>query len=134
MTRPTKRIACWITVLAVLLGLAWGCGPSGDDISDLAGVWTNVKGLGGRPVVVRFDGYRGRLTIGTFFVFDFKVLRAVRKGARYTLTIKHRGGHRHIYHLVRLGPDRIETTAQGMHFVFRRLKGAEAARYRLRKF
>jgi hypothetical protein len=114
--------------LAVLPCLPLACGPSGDDISDLVGIWVNVKGLGKRPVIIRFDGRRGRLTIGTFFVYDFKVVHAVRRGAGYTLTIKDNKSRRGTYHIVRLGPDRVETRAQGMHFVFRRLTEEEAAR------
>jgi hypothetical protein len=130
MTVRAKRTACWIITLAVLVCLPLACGPSGDDVSDLEGIWVNVKGLEGRPVVVRFNGYRGRLTIGTFFVYKFRILRAVRKGARYTLTIKGGNGRRSSHDLVRPHPDRIELTAEGIYFVFRRLKGAEAARYR----
>jgi hypothetical protein len=134
MTARAGRIACRITALAVLLCLPLACGPSGDDVSDLAGVWINVKGLNGRPVVVHFDGRRGRLTIGTFFVYDFKIVRAVRRGNRYTLTVKADSGHRGTYDLVRLGKNRMETTAQGMHFIFRKMTEAEAARHRFRKF
>lgn len=131
MTGPLKRMAWGAALLAVLLFAPWGCGPSGDDVSELQGVWINTAVLKGRPIVARFDGRHIRLTIGAFFKLDLKLTYVKRTGQTFTMTVKDQDGHKADYKVVKTGPDRLRTVIEGQRYVFRRLPPAEAAKYKL---
>jgi len=131
MTGPRKRMAWGAALLAVLLFAPWGCGPSGDDVSELQGVWINTTVLKGRPIVARFDGRRIRLTIGAFFKLYLRLTHVKRTGQTFTMTVKDQDGHKADYQIVKNGPDRLRTEIEGQRYVFRRLPPAEAAKYKL---
>ncbi|MBU0515418.1 MAG: hypothetical protein KJ621_11655 [Proteobacteria bacterium] len=131
MIGPAKRIAFWTTALAVVLFVPLGCGPSGDDAGELQGVWINTSVLKGRPIVVRFQGRRVRLTIGAFFKLDLKLTRVKMTGNTFTLNLKDQDGRKADYTVVKTGPDNLRTVVDGRRYVFRRLTGAEAEKYKL---
>ncbi|MBU0516817.1 MAG: hypothetical protein KJ621_18850 [Proteobacteria bacterium] len=120
--------------LALVAILFWPMGPplSGSGFGPLMGVWQKIKGLGQTEIIIIVGRRRARVMIGPFFNHTFRLKKLSKKGKVYALTVE-RDSPTEVLTFSFREIDRDTLTLKGTTgpYVFRRLTGPAATRYKL---